>query len=156
MSGLLQPPPTWALPIIKDTRLDEPVFNPVWLNWFLELVKTLQETKDTGNLPVIVSEVATTGFSFTFVDTTDLLIINGTATMATGSITLPPNPVNRKVITVASNQIIKALTVLPNTGQTLNNAPTCLNLGLNTPGAISGFGFSFVYRAADTTWYRIY
>jgi hypothetical protein len=32
-----QPPPTWALPIIKSEATGEAVFNPIWLRWFLDL-----------------------------------------------------------------------------------------------------------------------
>ena len=32
-----QPPPTWALPVIKNETTGEPVFNPIWLRWFLDL-----------------------------------------------------------------------------------------------------------------------
>ena len=32
-----QDPPTYTLPIIKDERTGEFIFNPVWLDWFLSL-----------------------------------------------------------------------------------------------------------------------
>ena len=33
-----QPPPTWALPILVDERTKTTKFNPVWLQWFVDLV----------------------------------------------------------------------------------------------------------------------
>jgi hypothetical protein len=36
-----QPPPTWADVILFERNGSRPMFNPVWLNWFLELIKTV-------------------------------------------------------------------------------------------------------------------
>lgn len=43
MTGQLQPPPTWALPIIVDATTQEATFNPIWLNWFLLLAQTISD-----------------------------------------------------------------------------------------------------------------
>ena len=39
--AVFQPPPTWAPPVIQDERTGESQFNPVWLNWFVELTAAL-------------------------------------------------------------------------------------------------------------------
>lgn len=39
--AVFQPPPTWALPILTDEKTGETQFNPVWLNWFVELAASL-------------------------------------------------------------------------------------------------------------------
>lgn len=33
-----QPPPTYALPVIVDEKTGQSQFNPIWLNWFIDLV----------------------------------------------------------------------------------------------------------------------
>lgn len=47
MSGVFQPPPTWALPVIVDPTSGESIFNPIWLRWFIDLSKNL----GTNGLP---------------------------------------------------------------------------------------------------------
>lgn len=41
MAGVIQPPPTWASPIIEDERTKETQFNPVWIKWFIDLVNVI-------------------------------------------------------------------------------------------------------------------
>lgn len=36
-----QPPPTFADVVLVDERTGQPKFNPIWLNWFLQLARTL-------------------------------------------------------------------------------------------------------------------
>lgn len=36
MTNVFQPPPTYALPILVDETTGKAIFNPIWLNWFLE------------------------------------------------------------------------------------------------------------------------
>lgn len=36
MAGVFQPPPTWALPVIVDETTGKALFNPVWLQWFVD------------------------------------------------------------------------------------------------------------------------
>lgn len=33
-----QPPPTYALPVLVDEKTGQSQFNPIWLNWFIDLV----------------------------------------------------------------------------------------------------------------------
>jgi len=48
-----QPPPTWALPIMKDDRTGESIFNPVWLRWFLDLSSGLNDSGTASIINVI-------------------------------------------------------------------------------------------------------
>lgn len=41
MSTTFQPPPTYADVIVSDPATDKPVFNPVWLKWFLDVAALL-------------------------------------------------------------------------------------------------------------------
>lgn len=100
-------------------------------------------------------QTPTTGFSITIGANVQYLVLNPAGTLATGTITMPVSPVDGFIVTVSSSKVITALTVSPNTGQTLQNAPTTLQLLVNTPGAISGYSFSYIYSTSTTTWYRI-
>jgi hypothetical protein len=86
----------------------------------------------------------TTGFSYTF-STYNTLILNPAGTLATGTITMPANPSDGMTISFSSSQIITLLTVSANTGQSIVSAVTSLALG---GGAV------YIYRLANTTWYR--
>ncbi len=51
------------------------------------------------------------------------------ATATTFTITMPPSPTNGQQIDITDDQQITALTISPNTGQTVNLPPTSLNAG---------------------------
>ena len=89
-------------------------------------------------------QVLTTAFSYTFAAGTQTLIINPAGTLATGTVTMPAAPADGMVITVESTQIITALTLSPNTGQSIVGVPA--TLFANQP-------LSYVYRLSNTTWY---
>ena len=67
-------------------------------------------------------------------------------TLATGTITMPLAPSDGMTVTMATTQTITSLTLNGNTGQTVNNAITTLSVG--------GFA-SYLYKSADTSWYRV-
>lgn len=136
-----------------------------------------------GSVEKISVHTVTTGFSVTVEEWADVLILDGTATLATGTIVLPVAPRNGHVVTVITNQIIQALTVSLATGSgvysvrlteggafralesgslrllydgaRVGNAPTCLNLGRTVPTRVSGFSFSYIYAQASAAWYRL-
>ncbi len=91
-------------------------------------------------------QTPSTGFSITIDLSVSYLILNPSGTLSTGTITMPYAPVNGQKAFISSSQIITTLTVSPNSGQTLKNAITTLAAG-GTAG--------WMYRAGDTTWYRI-
>lgn len=89
--------------------------------------------------------VPATGFSYTIANTTNVMIFKPAGILATGTVTMPANPVSDQVVRICSTQAITALTHSPNAGQTLDAALT----------TISANGYaSWIYRLADTTWYR--
>ncbi len=92
-------------------------------------------------------QAPTTGFSITIGNNVQTLILNPAGTLATGTITLPASPIDGHLVRICSSQIITALTVSPNTGQTITAAPTTLGLG---------GGFAYIYDLAGTNWYRLY
>jgi len=91
-----------------------------------------------------------TGFSITIGNGVYSLILDPLATLATGTITMPAAPVDGQVVRIGSSQTITALTVSPNTGQSIKNAPTIFTVTLT-----GDQGYEFLYRAANTTWYRL-
>lgn len=90
-------------------------------------------------------QVPTTGFSYTFAAGVQTLILNPAGTLATGTITMPASPSDGMTVRFSSSQIITLLTVNANTGQSIVSAVTSLALG---GGAV------YIYRLANTTWYR--
>ena len=150
-----QPPPTWELPIVLDLPQKRGIFSPIWLRWFIELVKHFNADGTLPiPLPVVNNYSIADGFDITIATGTNFVILEAAVTILSGSLTCPANAEDGSSFIVSTNQIVKSITVLPNTGQSIYNAPTCLNLNLNTPGEISGFGFGYVYASATSHWHR--
>lgn len=89
----------------------------------------------------------TTGFSITIANNTSTLLLTPAGTLASGTITMPSAPADKQVVRFCSSQAVTSLTVSPNSGQSISNAPT---------SAAPGQGFSFVYNLATTSWLRLY
>jgi len=155
MTSTFQPPPTYADPFLLDESLHTAYFNPIWLRWFLDLIRQLNaDGASKAQNPVTVSYPVTSGFALTLANETQFVIINATAPMAIGTLIFPPNPTDGSWIIVSTNQIIKSLILTPNTGQTIYNAASALNLSLTTPLEISGFGLGYVYSTVTNAWHR--
>jgi len=105
---------------------------------------TANEVRNARN--TLEQVVPTTGFTNTIANTTSYYVIEPAGTLATGTLTMPASPVNEQVVTIASTQTITALTHSPNTGQTLKGALTTIAVDGNA---------SWIYRTANTTWYRV-
>lgn len=113
------------------------------VNFTTNVRNAIQTTTQTELTTLIVP---ITGFTHTISDSTNILVLKPTGTLATGTITMPASPVDNQVVRIASTQVITSLTMNANTGQTLKG-------GLTTIG-VNGFG-SWVYKTSTTTWYRI-
>ena len=106
-------------------------------------------TRVDGNNGVLQSydfQVLTTGFSYTFPTGTTTLIAAPAGTLATGTITMPVSPADGMVVTITTTQEITALTINGNTGQSIG--------GTQVAQMPANSAMSFVYRQANTTWYR--
>jgi len=90
--------------------------------------------------------VPLTGFALTIGASIQYLILDPAGTLATGTITMPASPTDGYRVGIASSKIVTALTLTPNTGQTIPNSPTAL---------AAGVGVTFLYRNANATWYRV-
>lgn len=44
----IQPPPTYADPVLIDERTGKPRFNPLWLKWFVDLAELLNDAGGTS------------------------------------------------------------------------------------------------------------
>lgn len=91
-------------------------------------------------------QVPIDGFSITVPDGTTNLILAPAGALATGTVTMPANPLDSQICGVASSQAVAALTMSPNTGQTLNGALTAFT-------ANSFAQYQYVQSVA--TWFRI-
>lgn len=92
-------------------------------------------------------QIPTTGFAITIANNIANLILKPAGTLATGTVTMPATPVDGQEVTIMSSQIITALTVLANTGQSID--------GTFTAAAFAANGFAtWKYVLPDTTWYR--
>jgi len=102
--------------------------------------------KTTGSLVDSTFDYQTpaTGFSITLSNDVWHFILNPAGTLATGTITMPSAPVNGQIVNVRSSQIVTALTVSPNSGQSILGAPSAF--------AVGGI-FECIYRATGTTWF---
>jgi hypothetical protein len=103
-------------------------------------------TSNLASAGQVETIVPTTGQTKTISDTTNLYIMNPAGTLATLTVVMPTNPYDKQIITIATSQIITALTLNAGAGQTILNVPTTLAAG----------GFcSYVYILANTKWYRL-
>jgi hypothetical protein len=89
-------------------------------------------------------QTPTTGFSYTFAAGINVLVMQPAGTLATGTITMPASPADGMTITFSSTQIITALTLNGNTGQTVVSGTT--KLAANQAA-------TYVYRLSNTSWY---
>ncbi len=88
--------------------------------------------------------VQVNGFSISLGNSDWHVIIDPAGTLATGTISMCPKPFDGQIVNIRSTQIITALTISPNSGQSVAGNPTTIALG----GIIEG-----IYRASNTTWY---
>lgn len=98
-----------------------------------------------GALPYTYN-VPVTGFALTIANGIQALVLNPAGTLAAGTVTLPAAPIDGGTVIISTTQTITALTISPNTGQTVADAPATLGIG----GAVR-----FLYNATTATWYRI-
>ena len=96
--AVLQPPPTYTLPVIIDEETGKSQFNPVWLKWFVDLVQVLNDAGGIGGfdhnlLSGLQGGLAPSQFyHLDLQDYTDLLFILHTRVIGAGeSVTVSEN-----------------------------------------------------------------
>lgn len=95
-----------------------------------------------------------TGETLTLTAKQRRLIIEPSTTLATLGITFPASTglTDGQLMGACTTQIVTALTVTAGSGTTVNNKPTALLVPVTTGGASC---VEWVYRATNTTWYRV-
>jgi hypothetical protein len=91
-------------------------------------------------------QTPSTGFSITLGNNTYTTILDPAGTLATGTITMPSAPIDGQMVQFSCSQIVTALTVSANAGQSIKDAPTTV---------AAGGGFRYLYKSSNTTWYRL-
>lgn len=91
----------------------------------------------------------TTGTTVTATKTTGTLLLDPAGTLAALTVTMPANPIDGQKFSLTSSQTITALTVNTSDSSTISNSPTALTISTT-----ASYGYRFVYRAANTKWYR--
>jgi hypothetical protein len=97
-----------------------------------------------------VIQVPITGFSITIDDGVETLLLKPAGVLATGTIIMPAGATDGDNVKISSTQTITALTVTPNKGQSILNAPTALTVSTTAP-----YGYEFIFDANSATWYRV-
>lgn len=99
-------------------------------------------------ITVMNQQTPLTGFTITMAAGQTNLNLTPAGTLATGTVALPPNPVNGQKVVLFSSQTITALTLNAGatpTGTTIVGGVT--TLAANAPVA-------YVYQLSNNTWYR--
>lgn len=90
-------------------------------------------------------QVPLTGFTITLANTDTDVTLDPAGTLATGTITMQPAPIDGQRVTIRSSHTVTALTISPNAGQSVASPPTTIVAG--------GASINAIYNASNTTWY---
>lgn len=118
--------------------------NISWMQWFDQLFKFLALSVFDYTMASI--QIPINAFTFNIPDKTQVITLDPAGALASGTIVMPPNPVDGQPLQVSSTAAIASLTVSANAGQTIKNAPTSI---------AAGGAFSYYYHAATAVWYRV-
>lgn len=90
-------------------------------------------------------QFASSGGSVTVSTGAGTLLLDGVN--STFTITLPRSPQNGRILHIATAGAVGTLTISPPGAETVTNAPAALT---------AGQGIAYIYRTANTSWYRLY
>lgn len=91
-----------------------------------------------------------TGTSVTVANNIGKLVIDPAGTIAALTVVMPSAPVDGQTLSISSSNTVTALTLTPGSGQTIAQTPTAI-----TVSTTAAYGYTFIYRAANTKWYRM-
>ncbi len=100
-----------------------------------------------AGVPGYTYTVPLTGFSIAAANATQLLFLNPSGTLATGTVTFMPNPGAGQQFCIESSQTQTAITPTANTGQTISSIAAVSALVAGTP-------VCWYYNASLATWFR--
>jgi hypothetical protein len=107
---------------------------------------TAAQIKAYDNRATVSYRSVSNGFTETFGASDDVMILYNAGTIGSGTVVMPPSPLDGQTAHITAAMTVTNLTVNPNAGQTLLGAPTTISV--SAPVA-------FVYRATGATWYRV-
>jgi hypothetical protein len=107
-------------------------------------VSTSQNATFAGAIADASTQRRTSTGNFTIANNIGHQIVDA-GTQTTLTVTMPSSPINGQVITIAFVGAITTLSVVANSGQTLDGTPTS--------AALNAFA-SWIYLTATATWYR--
>lgn len=104
---------------------------------------------------LLVYNAPLTGASITLTAATRNLILEPAGTIATLTVVFPAATalLNGQKLGLCSTQIVTALTITPGAGTTVSNTQTATIVPLGTGAAACP---EWIYRTANTTWYRVH
>lgn len=91
-----------------------------------------------------ITDAPSTGDTITMLQYQLREIIAVTGTLATLTVTLPPNPNDQQIAGISFNHIVTSLTINAPGGATVSGGPSA---------AVVGGRYNFMYHQSDTTWY---
>lgn len=90
--------------------------------------------------------VPVTGFAIQIPNGCTALLLNPAGTLATGAVTMPPNPASGDKVSIHSSQTVTALTLNASSGQSFAGTP---------PTTItSGAAIQYTYNSSASKWMR--
>lgn len=98
---------------------------------------------DGGTLDQMTFTAPSSGFNQVIPNNIRFYVIGNAGILAVGNVTMPANPIDGQRVTITSRSAITLFTLSANTGQSIYNT-----------SFLNGFG-TWIYRASDTSWYRI-
>ena len=91
--------------------------------------------------------------SFTVPGGVGTLDILGAAALSPTTVQMTAAPFDGQILRLTSDALIATLTISPNTGQTIQTDALVTSI---SPIVTGPYGYGFIYRASNTTWYRLY
>lgn len=132
-----------------------------WLRWkddklLISDVDGLQQALNnaTSNAAAYTVQVFNAGASAGVNNNINTLLVDPPALLATLSITLPSTPTNGQLVnvsfggTIINGTVVTALTILPNTGQSILQATTPTSME-------AGETIAYRYNSSNSKWYRL-
>lgn len=94
----------------------------------------------------------TAGTTVTVAANVNNLVLDPAGTLATLTIALPAasSLIDGQTLHISSSQTVTALTMSAGSGTSISNSPTALTISTT-----ASYGYEFIYRAANTKWYRL-
>ena len=108
---------------------------------------------DGGAATYLSLTAAVSPNSYTVLPGTGTLVILGAAALSPTTVQMTAAPFDGQKLHLTSDALIATLTISPNTGQTIQADALVTVL---SPIVTGTYGYDFIYRASNTTWYRLH